>query len=48
MENRIKEQQTMLFADRTSTHLMRSNQIRLWCAPGKAWERRTPGGRRST
>jgi hypothetical protein len=30
MENRIKEQQTMLFADRTSTHLMRSNQIRLW------------------
>jgi len=30
MENRIKEQQTMLFADRTSTHHMRSNQIRLW------------------
>ena len=30
MENRIKEQQMMLFADRTSTHLMRSNQIRLW------------------
>jgi hypothetical protein len=30
MENRIKEQQTMLFADRTSTHQMRSNQIRLW------------------
>lgn len=30
MENRIKEQQLMLFADRTSTHLMRSNQIRLW------------------
>jgi hypothetical protein len=30
MENRIKEQQTMLFADRTSTHDMRSNQIRLW------------------
>jgi len=30
MENRIKEQQLDLFADRTSTHLMRSNQIRLW------------------
>ncbi len=30
MENRIKEQQLMLFADRTSTHYMRSNQIRLW------------------
>jgi len=30
MEKRIKEQQMMLFADRTSTHLMRSNQIRLW------------------
>jgi len=30
MENRIKEQQLMLFADRTSTHFMRSNQIRLW------------------
>jgi hypothetical protein len=30
MENRIKEQQVMLFSDRTSTHFMRSNQIRLW------------------
>lgn len=30
MENRIKEQQLMLFSDRTSTHWMRSNQIRLW------------------
>jgi hypothetical protein len=30
MENRIKEQQLCLFADRTSTHNMRSNQIRLW------------------
>jgi hypothetical protein len=29
MENRIKEQQLMLFADRTSTHVMRSNQLRL-------------------
>ncbi len=30
MENRIKEQQQFLFADRTSTSVMRSNQIRLW------------------
>lgn len=30
MENRIKEQQLYLFADRTSTSQMRSNQIRLW------------------
>jgi hypothetical protein len=30
MENRIKEQQLDLFADRTSTAWMRSNQLRLW------------------
>jgi len=30
MENRIKEQQLDLFADRTSTQLMRANQIRLY------------------
>jgi len=30
MENRIKEQQLYLFADRTSTHTMRANQLRLW------------------
>jgi hypothetical protein len=30
MENRIKEQQLYLFADRTSARLMRVNQIRLW------------------
>jgi len=30
MENRIKEQQLGLFADRTSTALMRSNQLRLY------------------
>lgn len=30
MENRIKEQQLYLFADRTSTALMRSNQLRLY------------------
>ena len=30
MENRIKEQQLELFADRTSTHLKGSNQLRLW------------------
>ncbi len=29
-ENRIKEQQLELFADRTSTHLIKSNQLRLW------------------
>ena len=32
MENRIKEQQIDLFADRTSTHHMDSNQLRLWFA----------------
>jgi hypothetical protein len=30
MENRIKEQQMALFADRTSTHEMRSNQLRFY------------------
>ena len=30
MENRIKEQQMYLFADRTSSHFMGANQIRLW------------------
>lgn len=30
MENRIKEQQLDLFADRTSTQWMASNQLRLW------------------
>ena len=30
MENRIKEQQLMLFADRTSTRKMHSNQVRLY------------------
>jgi hypothetical protein len=32
MENRIKEQQLDLFADRTSTRTMRGNQLRLWLA----------------
>jgi len=32
MENRIKECQADLFADRTSSHSMRSNQLRLWFA----------------
>jgi Transposase DDE domain group 1 len=32
MENRIKEQQLDLFADRTSTHWLSSNQLRLWFA----------------
>jgi hypothetical protein len=30
MENRIKEQQLHLFADRTSTETMRANKLRLW------------------
>lgn len=30
MENRIKEQQLYLFADRTSCHAFRANQFRLW------------------
>jgi hypothetical protein len=30
MENRIKEQQRFLFADRTSAATMRANQLRLW------------------
>lgn len=30
MENRIKEQQRFLFADRTSCQTMRANQMRLW------------------
>lgn len=32
MENRIKEQQLDLFADRTSTHYFKSNQLRMWMA----------------
>jgi Txe/YoeB family toxin of Txe-Axe toxin-antitoxin module len=32
MENRIKEQQLGLFADRTSAHKMQVNQMRLWLA----------------
>jgi hypothetical protein len=32
MENRIKEQQLHLFADRTSAGTMRANQIRLYCS----------------
>ena len=32
MENRIKEQQLDLFADRTSSHTMRANQLRLYFA----------------
>ena len=30
MENRIKEQKTFLFSDRTSTGTMHANQLRLW------------------
>jgi hypothetical protein len=37
MENRIKEQQLGLFADRTSTSLMRSNQLRLYFSSMAYW-----------
>jgi DDE family transposase len=30
MENRLKEQQLCLFADRTSCQTLRANQLRLW------------------
>jgi hypothetical protein len=30
LENRIKEQQLFLFADRTSCHAFKANQLRLW------------------
>ncbi len=30
MENRLKEQQMGLFSDRTSSHTLRANQLRLW------------------
>ena len=32
MENHIKECQLDMFADRTSSHTMRANQLRLWLA----------------
>jgi len=32
MENRIKDAQLELFADRTSSHTFRANQLRLWLA----------------
>jgi hypothetical protein len=32
MENRIKDAQLELFADRTSSHTFRANQLRLWFA----------------
>lgn len=37
MENRIKEQQLELFADRTSSHTMRANQLRLWFSSMAYW-----------
>jgi hypothetical protein len=37
MENRIKEQQLELFADRTSSHTMRANQLRLWFSSIAYW-----------
>ncbi len=37
MENRIKEQQLCMFADRTSSATMRANQIRLWFSSFAYW-----------
>lgn len=37
MENRIKEQQLDLYADRTSTATLRANQLRLWLATLAYW-----------
>jgi len=37
MENRIKEQQLDLFADRTSSHTMRANQLRLFLSSMAYW-----------
>lgn len=37
MENRIKEQQLYLFADRTSAATMRANQLRLWLSSIAYW-----------
>ncbi len=37
MENRIKEQQMGLFADRTSTGKFKSNQLRLWFSSAAYW-----------
>jgi hypothetical protein len=42
MENRLKEQQLDLFADRTSTHWLKANQVRLWLSAAAA-----RGGERS-
>ena len=50
MENRIKEQQLALFADRTSTALLRANQLRLYfssiayccCRRCAGWDCRAP------
>ncbi len=41
MENRIKEQQLGLFADRTSSATLRANQLRLYfrCQPWRAKRR---------
>lgn len=36
-ENRIKEQQLYLFADRTSCHRMAANQLRLWFSSVAYW-----------
>ena len=47
VENRIKEQQLDLFADRTSAATMRANQLRLWFA-SFAWSRPCVGSGSAT
>jgi hypothetical protein len=42
MENRIKECQLDLYADRTWAATMRANQLRLWFAPERSEARRGP------
>lgn len=38
MENRIKEAQLELFADRTSTHLVRANQLKVALSSACPWQ----------
>jgi Transposase DDE domain group 1 len=48
MENRIKECQGDLFADRTSTATLRANHLRLWFVDVLWLVERVPGGRQET
>ena len=44
MENRIKEQQLGLFADRTSSATLRANQLRLYFSSAARHGERSEGG----